>query len=95
MIFANDEPHQKATCFAKSLHINGEFHPFIITKTDILRGQELTWDYGNGKEYPWRSVSFCKNLVCSLKTRLNTLLFSCSSHQKFQALMLQSHKQNQ
>ena len=57
MIYANDSDEKDANCKAKSFLCNGMSSrlPFIVTKRDISKGDELTYCYGN-YEYEWRIV---------------------------------------
>ena len=58
IIYANDSDEKDANCKAKSFLCKGMSSrlPFIVTKRDILKGDELTYCYGN-YEYEWRTVS--------------------------------------
>ena len=57
LIYANDSEERDANCKAKSFLCHGmpSRLPFIVTKRDILKGDELTYCYGN-YEYEWRMV---------------------------------------
>lgn len=51
----NDRPDKDANCIARQLKTKtcGVQGPFIYTKRDILKDEELTYDYGN-YPYEWR-----------------------------------------
>lgn len=64
IVFANDSPEKTANCVARFIETSyGTYGPFIVTKRDIAKNEELTYSYGN-YPYEWRKKDTgCKRAV--------------------------------
>ena len=54
IIYANDSREKDANCVARLVCTDSDLSgPFIVTKRDVEKGEELTYSYGN-YPYEWR-----------------------------------------